>query len=149
MRWRLIGVLAAVVLIGGALLVGYIPEHRLRSAAEQEAQGLRERLVAAEARVRLGQLLGEALAVKEVAMHQNYGQAQGLSSSFFDTVRGEAAATSVSEFRDVLNDVLSRRDAVTVSLTRADPAVVELLHTIELRLRGALGYTLPPEPVAK
>jgi len=37
------------------------------------------------------------------------------------------------------------RDGVTAALAKADPAVVEALHGIELRLRRALGYALPPD----
>jgi hypothetical protein len=148
MSWTRIGVLAGVILGGGAFLAGYLPEHRLRTAAERESQHLREQLGAAEARIRVARLLGEALTVKEVAMRQNYGQAQDLSSPFFNRVRDEAASTPIGELRDVLNDVLSRRDAVTASLTKADPGVVDTLHALELRMRGALGYPLPQASAA-
>jgi hypothetical protein len=49
----------------------------------------------------------------------------------------------------VLDEVLSRRDAVTALLTRADPGAVEALTTIEVQLRRALGYPLPQEPAAQ
>jgi hypothetical protein len=118
-------------------------------AAEEQARLAQNRLAAAEARVRFGELLGEVLTVKEVTVRQNYGQAQQLSSSLFDRVRAEAAETRESAFRDALNEVLARRDAVTASLTKADPGVVEVLHTIELRFRRALGYSVPPEPAPR
>jgi hypothetical protein len=140
--------MVAVVLLVGAFLAGFVPERRLRSAAEQESRSLEEQLAAVEARVRFSRLLGDALALNEMAM-QDYGQAQVLSSAFFDQVRQEAAGTPVSAFRDVLSDVLSRRDLVTSSLAKADPAVVEILHTVEVRIRGGLGYPLPPEPPSR
>jgi hypothetical protein len=146
MSWKRIASIAAIVLLGGAFLAGYVPEYRLRTAAEREAATLRQQLSAAEARVRMGQLLGQALALRDVVTRQNYGQARDLSSSFFDAIRAEAATTPLTEFRDVLNEVLLRRDSVTASLTRADPAVGETLQTIEVRIRGALGYSLPPDP---
>lgn len=149
MPWKRIATIAAIVLVGGAFLAGYLPEHRLRTAAEQQSLALRDQLAAAEARVRMGQLLGQALAVREVIIRQNYGQAQELSSAFFDTVRKEAAATPLDQFRSVLNEVLSRRDGITASLTKADPGTVEALHTIEVQMRQALGYPLPQEPAAK
>jgi hypothetical protein len=145
---RIVAIVASV-LIGGAFLAGYIPERRLRMAAEQESATLHDRVAAAEARVRMGQLLGHVLAVREAVQRQNYGQAQELSSSFFDSVRAEAAATSVDEFRTALNDVLSRRDAVTASLAKADPAILEVLVLLEVRMRRALGYPTPQEPAAK
>jgi hypothetical protein len=149
MPWKRIVAVAVVVLLGGAFLVGYVPERRLRIAAEEQIRLIQDRLAAAEARVRLGELLGEVLTVKEVTIRQNYGQAQELSSSFFDRVRAEAAETRESAFRDALNEVLARRDVVTAALTKAEPSVVEVLHTIELRFRRALGYSMPPEPTPR
>jgi hypothetical protein len=149
MRWKRIVAIAAVVVIGGAFLAGYLPERRQRTAAELQVRMLQEKLAAAEARGRMGEFLGHALTVKEVTMRQNYGQAQELSSSFFNGVRAEAAATPDGGFRDALNEVLARRDSVTAALTKADPGVIEILHMIELRLRRALGYTLPPEPAPR
>ena len=146
MSWNRIGAAAALVLIAGAYLVGYLPEHSLRTAAESEATALRERLGTAEARVRLGRLLGDALTLKEAAMRQNYGQAQDLSSAFFDRVREEATASATGDFQSVLNGILSRRDSITASLTRGDPEVAEVLHSMELQLRRALGYGVPAAP---
>jgi hypothetical protein len=70
MPWKPVAVIAVVVLVGGAFLMGLIPERRLRSAAEQESQDLQERLTAAEARVRFSRLLGDVLALKEVTMRR-------------------------------------------------------------------------------
>jgi hypothetical protein len=78
-------------------------------------------------------------------MRQNYGQALDLSSPFFDAVRAEATGSPDSGLRDGLNEVLAMRDGVTAALAKADPTVIETLHGIELRLRRALGYAVPPE----
>jgi hypothetical protein len=149
MPWKRIAAIAAVVLVSGVFLAGYLPQRRLRTVAEQEASALREQLAAAEARVRMGRLLGQILTVREVVVRQNYGQAQDLSSEFFDSVRKEATTTPLTEFRSVLNEVLSRRDSITASLAKADPAILEVLRTIEAQMRRALGYPLPQEPSAK
>jgi hypothetical protein len=97
----------------------------------------------------MGQLLGQVLAVREAVVRQNYGEAQELSSAFFDSVRKEAAVTPLDEFRSVLNEVLSRRDSVIASLAKADPGILDVLRTIEVQIRRALGYPLPQEPAAK
>ena len=89
------------------------------------------------------------LTVKEVTMRQNYGLALEHSSRFFDAVRTEAAATLDPGLRDGLNEVLGKRDSVTAALAKADASVIGILHAIELRLRRALGYTLPPEPTPR
>jgi hypothetical protein len=135
---------AGTVLAAGAYLAGHLPERRVRIAAETEAEALGTRLAAAEARVRLGELLGRALTVKEVAARQDYGQALELSSQLFDAVLTESARPGV-ELPDGLNEILSFRDRVTAALARGDPAVVDLLHDVELRLRRLLGYGLPVE----
>jgi hypothetical protein len=117
-------------------------------ALEQDASAVRARLADAEARVRLGQLLGRVLAVRDVLGRQNYGQAQDMASEFFDRVRSEATAAP-DAFRPMLGDVLSRRDAVTAALTKADAGVLDVVRTIEGQLRRGLGYPLPQDPSAK
>jgi hypothetical protein len=149
MSRKRIATIAAIVVIGGAFLAGYLPERSLRTAAQRESVALREQLAATEARVRMGQLLGQGLALREVVMRQNFGQAQELSSAFFDGVRREAAATPLDEFRSVLNEVLARRDAVTASLAKADAGILETLRAMELQMRRALAYPVPEEAAAK
>lgn len=138
-------VIAVVAAVAGAYVAGYSPEHRARVAAEGEAEALRTRLETAERQVRAGELLGQALTLKEVAMHQNYGQALELSSPFFNAVRLEEARSSGGELGSSLTEILAMRDAVTAALAKADPTVPDTLHGLELRLRQALGYALPPE----
>jgi hypothetical protein len=136
----------AVVLLGAAFLGGYVPEHRQRASAEMEVERLRNRLVVAEDRVRMSELLGRILTIGEVTARQDYGHAQDLSSAFFDAVRAEGSTTHDDQLRAGLAEALARRDAVTAALAKADPGVLDILHTIELRLRQALGYPVPPEP---
>jgi hypothetical protein len=142
--WKALAVLAAAILVGGAYVAGYVPERRVRIAAEAEAEALRTRLAASEARVRVGELLGRALTLKDVAIRQDYGRALELSSQFFDAVRTESPRSDVGP-PDGLNEILSLRDRVTAALAKADPAVVDTLHDVELRLRRLLGYGLPAE----
>jgi hypothetical protein len=149
MQWKPVVAIAAIVVVVGAFLAGYLPERQRRTAAEAEARTLRERLAAAEARVRVAALLGQALTVREMAVRLNYGQAQELASAFFNGVRAESSATPDAGFRDALNEVLDRRDAVTAALTKAEVGVIDLLQAIEHRLRRALGYALPPQPAPK
>jgi hypothetical protein len=131
-----------VVLLAAAYLAGYLPQRSQRVAAESEVGTLTDRLAASESRGRISALLGRALAVKDAAARQNYGQAQELASAFFDQVRAELAVAADAGARDALTEILSRRDAVTASLSKADAGVIEVLRAIELRLRGALGYPL-------
>ena len=139
-RTRMIAIAGGVVVVGAVYLTGYLPQRSQRLAAEAEVRILTERLAASEARGRISALLGRALAVTDAASRQNYGQAQELASAFFDQVRAEAAVTIDAGARDALAEILSRRDAVTASLSKGEPGVVEVLQAIELRLRSALGY---------
>ena len=145
MRTRGFIAIAVVAAVAAAYVVGYSPEHRARVAAEEEADALRARLDTAERQVRAGELLGQALTLKEVAIRQNYGQALELSSSFFNAVRIEEARSSGGQLGGTLTEILAMRDAVTAALAKADPTVSDTLHGVELRLRQALGYALPPE----
>jgi hypothetical protein len=142
------GVTAGLVVlaIGIAFIAGYWPEHRRRVALEADAAALRERLADSEARVRMGRLLGEILNIREAVVSLNYGNAQQLSSTFFDRVRAEASITPVAAFQTALEDVLQVRDQVTAALARGDQAAVEPLHRSELQLREVLGYPISGPP---
>ena len=147
-RKRIIAIVA-IVLIGAAYLAGYFPQRQQRATAEMEIERLRNSLTAAEDRVRGSELLGRILMVREVTTRQDYGHAQELSSAFFDAVRAEATATHDAQLRKGFNEALAKRDAVTAALAKADAEAVGILHTIELRLRQALGYPVPPEPAPR
>lgn len=128
-----------IVLAGLAYLVGYWPEHQRRRALEGQVATLQLQLAEAQARVRLGDLLGQLLAAKDAVSAQNYGQAQALSSKFFDAVRAESA-TATGTFKDALDKVVPMRDPVTASLTRGDPQALTLLQDAESQVRNALWF---------
>jgi hypothetical protein len=137
-------VTAALILLVGVFVAGYWPQSRARANAEEQLRTLDGQLTAAQTRLRVAELLGQVLTVKEVAARRNYGQAQELSSTFFDAVRIETMSTGDSVLRNALNDVLGRRDVVIAALARSDPAVTEALHELELLLRRALNFATPP-----
>jgi hypothetical protein len=135
-----------IVLAGLAYLVGYWPEHQRRQALEGQVASLQVQLAEAQARVRLGGLLGQLLAAEDAVSAQNYGQAQALSSKFFDAVRAEATRTAAGTFKDALEKVVPMRDPVTASLTRGDPQALTLLRDAETLVRNALGFPRPATP---
>jgi len=136
--------ISVVLLAGLAYLVGYWPEHQRRQALEGQVASLQVQLAEAQARVRLGGLLGQLLAAEDAVSAQNYGQAQALSSAFFDAVRAEMTRTG--NFTDALEKVVGMRDPVTASLTRGDPQALTLLRDAETLVRNALGFPRPPTP---
>jgi len=145
MRTRVLFAVAFIGVLAVAYFAGYWPERQQRLVAEADADQLRSDLEAASAKLLVGNLLGRALTLKEVAASQNYAQARDLSSSFFDDVRAESTAVADGALRDRLSQVLLRRDAVTAALAKGDPLVADALRDIELQLRQALGYPTPQE----
>jgi hypothetical protein len=139
-------VVLLLVLAGLAYVVGYWPEHQRRQALEAQVTSLQLELAEAQARVRLGALLGQLLAVEDATSAQDYGQAQTLSSRFFDTVRAETTRTAAAGVKEALEKVSGMRDPVTASLTRADPQALTLLRDAQSHLRNALGFSRPTTP---
>jgi hypothetical protein len=135
-----------ISLVGLAYVVGYWPEHQRRRALEGQVTSLQVQLAEAQARVRLGGLLGQLLAAEDAVSAQNYGHAQALSSTFFDAARAETTRTAAGTFKDALEKVVGMRDPVTASLTRGDPQALTLLRDAETLVRNALGFPRPPTP---
>jgi hypothetical protein len=139
-----------VLLVAGAFLAGYWPQRQRLEQSQAEAAELqrqlaeaRSQLAASEARARLGRVFGEYLALEEAVSAGNFGEAQALSSAFFDRVREEAGGTTDASARTALDAILMRRDAVTAGLARGETAVREVLEPVERELRRALGYPVP------
>lgn len=146
MRTKLVFLAVVIVAMAAAYVVGFWPERSRRLDTEARAEEVQTQLGAAEAHLRTAQLLGRVLTVKELTARQDYGVALERSSALFDAVRQEAAQIPDPRLRETLTTVLGRRDAITTGLAKADPATADLLHEIELQLRAALDYEMPPSP---
>ncbi len=133
----------AVVLAGVAFFVGYWPQHQRRQVLEAQVVSLQAQLAEAQTGVRLGSLLGQLLIIEDTLSSQNYGEAQALSSKFFDAARAEAQRTSAAGSRGALEKIVQMRDAVTASLTRGDPQAMTLLRDAETLLLNELGFSRP------
>jgi len=144
-------VVLVVLLVAGAFAAGYWPAHQELVTVRAEANELRRQLsesraevAAAEAKARLGRIFGQFLALQDAVASGNFGEAQGLSSSFFDLVREEVAKGPDPSARTALDAVLMRRDAVTAGIARSEGSVREVLVPVERELRRALGYPVLP-----
>lgn len=129
-----------VVLLAVAYVAGYWPEHRRLVDASAQAAALETRLSAAEARVRLGEVLGRLLRLSDAVDARNFGEAAEMSSGYFDLVRQEALRTSDAQIRQMLEQLLQGRDAITAALARTDPSASATLREQALKVRAALGY---------
>ena len=142
-----IAVLAGIALVAAAFIGGYWPTHQQAVALEARLVSAESELTTARAGLRVSSLLGDLLNLTQLVAQQDFGQAQTMSSRFFDAVRAEATASPDPRLRDALGAVLQQRDAVTASLTRADPSTLVTLTDIQRSLRRALGYPVAPLPV--
>lgn len=131
---------AILVLIAIAFVAGYWPEHQRRIVAEAESASAAARLAALDDRDHLAAILGELLNLTDAVAAMNYGQAQSLSSIFFDAVAAEAARTHNAGFKTALEAILQRRDAVTGLVVKGDAAAMEPLREAQHQLRQVLGY---------
>jgi hypothetical protein len=131
-------VVGVVLLVAGAYLFGLVPQRQRRLALEAEVTALKARAETAEERARLGTLFARLHGLADLAAERNYGQAEKLSSTFFDDVRAEAGRTREPEAGKALTGVLAARDAVTAGLTKADPGVVEVLRKAAGLLQAVL-----------
>jgi hypothetical protein len=136
---------AVIVVVLGAFMAGYWPQRRQVTVLETEVSTLRDHVADLEARNRAAALLGELLNLMDAVTRKDYGQAQQLSSTFFDRVRAESG-TTLSSFRPGLLSVLGSRDAITSALARGDQQVSEQLQAIQLKLRVTLGYATVATP---
>ncbi|MEO7192076.1 MAG: hypothetical protein ABI051_13570 [Vicinamibacterales bacterium] len=136
-RARAIVVLVVVAL---AYVAGFWPAHRQLVEVQNQAEAVQSRLVAAEARIRFGEVLGQLLRLSDAVNAKNYGEAATLSSSFFDSVRAEAAHVDRPEAKAALQEILAKRDQVTTAIASTDGSLSVTLKEFEQSLRGALGY---------
>jgi len=132
-----------VVLIGlvvaGAYFLGHWPERQLRTAVESELKTANAQLADAQAQVRLCGLQNRLMTLIEKTAEKNYGDAQKLSTEFFDEVRKENARTEKANVQAALGTLLELRDPVTAALTKGDPAALELLQQAMAKLHAVAG----------
>ncbi len=137
MKKSWLGIAAALIVI--AFLVGFWPQHRQLTASRETTATLQTRLDAAEARLRLGDVLGHQLRLSEAVQDKNYGEAAALSSAYFDAVRQEASRAG-SDTSAVLSSILASRDQVTAAIAGTDAGLELTLREQQRQLRRALGY---------
>lgn len=124
-----------VVLVLGAYLAGYWPQHQRLTAVEADLNATRIQLADARARVAVCEIQNRLLDLIAKVEEKNYGDAQQLSTEFFNAVQAEAQRIERAEFRQALERIQGQRDSVTSALTRADETVLETLRGLQQQLR--------------
>lgn len=112
-RVRLI---AYPLVLAAVFLAGFVPQYIKSRDLDSEAQVLKSKLELAELRSSAGRMLLQVT-------QNNFGIASQEASRFFGEVRRIASETSDPSLKQTLEDIASRRDAVTGGLAKADPAV--------------------------
>jgi hypothetical protein len=132
-------VILVLALIVAAYFVGYWPEHKRLGESQKDAQIVAAQLADAQERLRIYGLQNQLLSLIQKVAETNYGEAQKLSSDFFDQVRTELAQTKEAELKSSLGPVLVMRDSVTAGLAKGDPATLEILQKAMRIVHGLLG----------
>ena len=137
----------AVALIAAAYLAGYWPQHQRILRLDEELRMTSSRLAEAQAEIRIYQLENRLLNLMEKTEQKNYGEAQKLSTDFFDRVRAEVPQAGKAPVQSLLESTLQKRDAVTAGLTKGDSATLDLLEQMLIGFRQAVETELA-SPVA-
>jgi hypothetical protein len=130
-----------IVVVAGAYFAGIWPERQRVREAELQVRALQHELSQAEARARLGQILGQLLRVAEAVEEHNYGDAAAEASAYFDRVAMELQAADRPDVKEVLEEIRLTRDLITTGLAKTEAStVLETLRRQQAELRRALGY---------
>jgi type II secretory pathway pseudopilin PulG len=113
-----------IVLLGAAYVAGYWPQRQKLQEAEKNSAQAAQQLSSAQAVVHITRLENDLVSLVDQTQNQNYGEAQRLSSRFFDDLRGEMDRSPNAPYHQALEIIFARRDAVTSGLTRADAATI-------------------------
>ena len=111
-------------------LLGFVPQYLEKRRIQGELAISIEKLKMSELRDLAGMMLLEGL-------RQNYGIARDYSSQYFEKLRETSGQMENSTLKTSLQELLSSRDTVTASLSKADPASVSQLQTIFAKTQAA------------
>jgi hypothetical protein len=106
-----------IVLLMAAYLAGYWPQ-----------RGLRDQLATAKSVTQSCHLEGELMNMLDQIQSQNYGTAQQIAGQFFNDLRSQINDPANAPYRQNLQTILDRRDAVISALAKADGSIAGTLR---------------------
>jgi len=119
-----------IVLLAAAYLAGYWPQ-----------RGLRDQLATEKSVIQACHLEGELMNMLDQIQSQNYGTAQQIAGQFFNDLHNQINDPANAPYRQDLQTILDRRDAVISALAKADGSIAGTLrqdlaqvHQIQERL---------------
>jgi len=120
-------ILVAVAFLSG-LLIGYM-EVRETKGLLQTAQNERDNL---RLQKQLSQVRDLAALMYVETSRQNYGLGGEYAARYFDQVKRLRDAGMPEQLRSSINELLSHQDAVTASLSRAEPGATQQVQALFL-----------------
>ncbi len=130
------GVIAGIILIGAAYVVGFWPQHKRVQQTERQLEDVTVQLNQAQTQLRLYGLQHRLLELIAKTSAKVYGAASALSTRFFDRVRAEETSQTDLRVKTALESILSQRDAVTAALAKGDPNSLAVLNSLENTMFG-------------
>lgn len=119
-----LALILGLVLLIAAYVGGYWPQRQKLQEAEKNNAQASQQLAAAQTVVHVTRLENDLVSLVDQTQNQNYGEAQKLSSRFFDDLRAELDRSPNASYRQTLETIFARRDTVISGLTRADAATI-------------------------
>jgi len=120
-------VLVAVAFLSG-LLIGYMEVRETRALLET-AQNERDTL---RLQKQLSQIRDLAALMYVETSRQNYGLGSEYAVRYFDQVKKLDSAAMPAHIRDSIKELLSHKEAVTASLSRAEPGATQQVQALFL-----------------
>lgn len=106
-----------IVLLIAAYLAGYWPQ-----------RGLKDQLATAKSVTQTCRLQNELMDILDQVQSQNYGTAQQIAGQFFNDLHNQIDDPANAPFRQNLQAILDRRDAVISALAKADGSIAGTLR---------------------
>ncbi len=117
--------IAGVTLLIVGFLLGFVPQFGKGRDLQKQLDEARHEIAAGREKMQkqeLGLLIGQ---VYLETNRKNFGLASQHSTTFFDGARAMSNHTSDPNWQALLQSILTKRDAVTGGLAKADPGTVE------------------------
>lgn len=124
-----------VALIVGFLL-GFVPQYRKNSAMMQSNESLQSELGKTQARMAISGFTSRSALVYVEAEKHNFSVASESASSLFTDLRKYSDQVPDKNSKQQLEQILYLRDHIIAGLATADPAVVQQLQELFLKMQS-------------
>jgi hypothetical protein len=122
-----------------AFLLGFAPQYLQKERLRSDLAAANQRALSAEQAVRMGELRDLCGLMLMEVLRQNYGIAKDYAARYFDSLGAAAGATDDAARKKGLEELLTRRDAVTALLAQGDPASAAEAQSLYARTSEVTG----------